>query len=86
MEKMDDKAKPNRLSTPSTTNEDADDGGDAGKTRFSKESSVAESSEETRPFGYSVMIKFANAIEIRTCDDGFNSGRSFYVKASTARQ
>jgi hypothetical protein len=75
------KAKPNRDSKAAKKSEDADDG----ESRSRIESSAAESFDENRPFGYSVMIKLANSIEICTSDDGFNSGRSFYLKASAAR-
>ena len=47
-------------------------------------SSAAPSSasrDDDKPLGYSVMIKFANAIAIKTNEEGFNSGRSYYVKA-----
>ena len=35
---------------------------------------------DDRPLGYTVMTKFVNAIEIETSEEGFNAGRSYYVK------
>ncbi len=81
IEKGADKAKSNRNCKPSKVCEGAD-GGDAGESRSRNESSAAESVDENRPFGYSVMIEFANSIEVRTSEDGLNSGRSFYLKVS----
>ena len=43
------------------------------------ESSVTSATDD-KPLGYSIMLRFSNAIEIRTSEDGFNSGRSYYVK------
>jgi hypothetical protein len=48
------------------------------------DASTSASCDEDRPLGYSVMIKYANSIEIRTSEEGHNSGRSYYVKASPA--
>ena len=46
--------------------------------------SLAPSIDDDKPLGYSVMIKFANTIEIVTSEEGFNSGRSYYVKVRAA--
>jgi hypothetical protein len=85
METGTEKDKSSRDSKPSKPSDDVDAGDSGQESRSRNASSVTGSLEENRPFGYSVMLKFAKAIEIRTSDDGFNSGRSFYVKASAPR-
>ena len=46
----------------------------------SRNESLVTSATDDKPLGYSIMLRFSNAIEIRTSEDGFNSGRSYYVK------
>ena len=70
-------------SKQSNSSKEGDDLGESQCTENSRnEASTVTSCEEDRPLGYSVMIKYANSIEIRTSEEGHNSGRSYYVKAS----
>jgi hypothetical protein len=67
----------------SNASKDGDEVGESQCTENSRnDASTTASCEEDRPLGYSVMIKYANSIEIRTSEEGHNSGRSYYLKAS----
>jgi hypothetical protein len=49
----------------------------------SKNTPSVSSGADDKPLGYSIMLRFSNSIEIRTSEEGFNSGRSYYVKVTS---